>query len=94
MIATCRQNEASLSVSVTCTYLLFFKSKHVYLFVGMHAAEHAWQSEDNWVGQFSHVGIGDETQVIKLGRECLYTLSYLTGTQEEILNGRAESEKF
>lgn len=55
----------------------------------MHAAEHAWQSEDNWVGQFSHVGIGDGTQVIKLGSEYLYTLSYLTGTQEEILNGRS-----
>lgn len=55
----------------------------------MHAAEHTWQSEDNRVGQFSLVGKGDGTQVIKLGSECLYALSYLTGTQEEIPNGRS-----
>lgn len=43
---------------------------------------------------FSHVGVGDGSQVIKLGSKCLYALSHLTGTQEEILNGRSRKWEF
>lgn len=67
----------------------FFFFLHFYSFnfcEGEHATACMLRSEGNLgepVLSFDHVGLGDQTHVVRFGGMCLYLLSNLAGLQAE-----------
>ena len=56
----------------------------MYVHMSVHAMTWMWSSEDSFwelVLTFHHVGLGDQTQAVRLGGKCLYPLTHLEGPQ-------------